>query len=117
MLAASAVVNSIGTGLYLALIPVYAVLHIGIDPVRVGVVVGVANLVALASPLPADWLTDRYGEPHWRERAPLLPVRRDERRRHRGTFEVRQKRGENVIGDLVGGLVAVGGLVLRRRLG
>jgi len=66
VLAASAVVNSIGTGLYLALIPVYAVLHIGIDPVQVGLVVGVANLVALASPLPAGWLTDHYGAaPVW----------------------------------------------------
>lgn len=66
MLAVSALVDSIGTGLFLAIVPVFVVLHLGADPVQVGVVVGAANLIALLSPLPAGWLTDRVGPgPMW----------------------------------------------------
>ncbi|MFD4668818.1 MFS transporter [Lentzea sp. NPDC058450] len=66
ILAVSALVDSIGTGLFLAIVPVFVVLHLGADPVKVGVVVGAANLIALLSPLPAGWLTDRLGPgPVW----------------------------------------------------
>ncbi|MEU6130932.1 MFS transporter [Saccharopolyspora sp. NPDC047091] len=61
VLAGGGLVDALGTGLFLVLIPVYVVVRLGIDPVQVGVVVGVANLIALASPGPAGWLSDRIG--------------------------------------------------------
>ncbi|WP_177154320.1 MFS transporter [Actinosynnema pretiosum] len=66
VLAGGVLVDSLGTGLFLAIVPVFVVLRLGVDPVQVGVVVGVANLIALASPGPAGWLADRFGAgPIW----------------------------------------------------
>jgi len=66
ILAGSAAVDSIGTGLFLALASVFAVLFVGVDPVQVGVVVGLANAIALLAPIPAGWLADRFGAvPVW----------------------------------------------------
>ena len=61
LLAGAAAVDSMGSGLFLALIPVFVVTHVGIDPVSVGVALGVANLLGLAGPVPAGWLADRFG--------------------------------------------------------
>lgn len=61
VLAAGGLVDSLGTGLFLAIIPIFVVVRLGVDPVQVGVVVGAANVIALASPGPAGWLADRIG--------------------------------------------------------
>jgi hypothetical protein len=61
LLAGAAAVDSLGSGLFLALIPVFVVTHVGVDPVSVGVALGVANLLGLVGPVPAGWLADRFG--------------------------------------------------------
>lgn len=61
VLAVAAAVDAIGTGLFLALMPVFVVTQLGVDPVQVGVVVGVANLLGLFAPVPAGLAADRFG--------------------------------------------------------
>ena len=61
VLASAAMADSVGSGLFLALIPVFVVAKLGIDPVKVGLVLGAANLFGLLSPLPAGRLSDRFG--------------------------------------------------------
>lgn len=61
VLAVAAAVDAVGTGLFLALIPVFVVTQLGVDPVQVGVVVGVANLLGLFAPVPAGLAADRFG--------------------------------------------------------
>ena len=66
VLASAAMADSVGSGLFLALIPVFVVAKLGIDPVKVGLVLGAANLFGLLSPLPAGRLSDRFGPgPVW----------------------------------------------------
>jgi MFS family permease len=61
VLAVAAAVDAVGTGLFLALIPVFVVTQLGVDPVQVGVVVGLANLLGLFAPVPAGLAADRFG--------------------------------------------------------
>jgi MFS family permease len=61
VLAVAAAVDAIGTGLFLALMPVFVVTQLGVDPVQVGIVVGVANLLGLFAPVPAGLAADRFG--------------------------------------------------------
>lgn len=61
LLAAAAAVDSIGSGVFLALIPVFVVQHLGADVLQVGLVTGAANLLGLLAPFPAGWLADRTG--------------------------------------------------------
>ncbi|WP_328647463.1 MFS transporter [Amycolatopsis sp. NBC_00348] len=61
LLACAAAGDSTGSGLFLALAPVFVVTYLGVDPVRIGVVLGAANLLGLASPVLAGALADRFG--------------------------------------------------------
>lgn len=66
LLAGAAAVDSVGSGVFLAILPVFVVTQLGVDPLDVGLVVGVANLVGLFAPVPAGALADRIGAgPVW----------------------------------------------------
>lgn len=61
ILAAGAFLDSVTTGLYLAVAVLYFVGFVGISGAAVGVVIALANLCGLASPLPVARLTRRLG--------------------------------------------------------
>ncbi|KOX14636.1 MFS transporter [Micromonospora profundi] len=65
-LAIAALVDSIGSGLFLALLPVFVVTELHVPAVQVGLVVGAASVFGLVSPFPAGHLADRFGAaPVW----------------------------------------------------
>lgn len=61
LLAYGAAIDSLGTGLFLSLLPVFLVRSLGVEPVYVGVIVGFANLIALFASIPTGWLCDILG--------------------------------------------------------
>lgn len=61
-LAGAAFVDSVGAGLFLAMIPVFVIQEVGVPAGWVGPVVGAASLLGLVSPMPAGRLADRYGD-------------------------------------------------------
>ncbi|WBB78437.1 MFS transporter [Micromonospora sp. WMMD882] len=60
-LAVAAFVDSIGSGLFLALLPVFVVKELHVPATQVGLVVGAASVFGLVSPVPAGHLADRFG--------------------------------------------------------
>ncbi|MEV4680228.1 MFS transporter [Streptomyces kurssanovii] len=60
-LAAGAAVDSVGSGMFLAASTLYFVTVVGLPAVQVGVVLSVASVVGLLSPVPLGRLADRIG--------------------------------------------------------
>lgn len=61
LLALGAGIDSIGTGLFMSLLPLYLVLHLDIAPPSVGIAIGTANGVGMAGAVIAGQLIDRFG--------------------------------------------------------
>lgn len=61
VLAGAAALDSIGSGIFLALLPVFLVSQLHVNPLDVGFVVGAASLVGMLGPIPAGMLSDRFG--------------------------------------------------------
>lgn len=61
VLTVGGLIDSAGSGLFLALLPVYLVLKLGADPVQIGVAIGVANVVGLSGTVIFGHLVDRFG--------------------------------------------------------
>lgn len=61
MLSLGAAIDSLGTGLFLSLLPVFLVRSLGVEPLYVGLIVGFANLIALFVSVPTGWLCDLLG--------------------------------------------------------
>jgi MFS family permease len=57
----AAAVDSVGSGLLLATLPIFVITQLHVTPLNVGVVVGTANLVGLLAPVPAGLVADRLG--------------------------------------------------------
>ncbi|WP_017604287.1 MFS transporter [Nocardiopsis alkaliphila] len=61
ILSCGAALDSLGTGLFLSLLPVFLVRSLGVEPFYVGLIVGLANLIALFASIPTGWLCDLLG--------------------------------------------------------
>ncbi len=61
ILSCGAALDSLGTGLFLSLLPVFLVRSLGVEPLYVGLIIGFANLLALFASVPTGWLCDLLG--------------------------------------------------------
>ncbi|MEV6600448.1 MFS transporter [Actinoplanes sp. NPDC051346] len=61
VLSLGATMDAVATGMFLAAATLYFVGIVGISVIDVGIVLSVANLCGLASPLPLGWVADRVG--------------------------------------------------------
>jgi MFS family permease len=61
LLLTAALVDWVGTGLFLAVSSVFFVRVVGLSVVEVGSGLTVAALAAMPAALPVGWLADRYG--------------------------------------------------------
>jgi MFS family permease len=67
VLARGGLIDSAGSGLFLALLPIYLVLRLHAAPVQIGLAVGLANLVGISATVIFGHQVDRFGAmPVWR---------------------------------------------------